>query len=139
MVEKFSKRAINLIITVDNGINQHDAIDLANELGIDVLVSDHHELSETLPNAIAILHPELSNLVRLNSCGAYMALVISYGMLGYYDDYLISLAAIATLADMMPLIDRNRTLVRLAIKATNDHQYFPLVKLNDSTFLMKQV
>lgn len=134
VVEKFSKRAINLIITVDNGINQHDAIDLANELGIDVLVSDHHELSETLPNAIAILHPELSNLVRLNSCGAYMALVISYGMLGYYDDYLISLAAIATLADMMPLIDRNRTLVRLAIKATNDHQYFPLVKLNDSTF-----
>lgn len=135
VVDKFSNRGINLIITVDNGVNQYAAIDLANALGIDVLVSDHHELGESLPNAIAILHPELSNLPRINSCGAYMALVISYGILGYYDDYLISLAGIATLADMMPLLDRNRTVVKLAIEAMNDQQYFTLIKLNDSTFV----
>ncbi|OQA79548.1 MAG: Single-stranded-DNA-specific exonuclease RecJ [Tenericutes bacterium ADurb.Bin239] len=135
VVEKFAKRGITLIVTVDNGISQHHAIDYANSLGIDVLVSDHHEIGDELPKAKAILHPELSTLPKVNSCGAYMALLISYGLLGYYDDYLISLAGIATLADMMPLVDRNRTLVKLAIEVINEYQYFPLIKLNDSTFI----
>lgn len=134
VVDKLHKRGITLIITVDNGISAFDAIKHASALGIDVLVSDHHEISEKLPEATAILHPDLSTLGDLNSCGAYMALLISYGILGYYDDYLITLAGIATLADMMALVDRNRTVVRLAINNVNTNQYFPIVKLNGSSF-----
>ncbi len=133
VVKRLAKRGIDLIITVDNGINAHEAIKAANELGIDVLVSDHHEQSATLPPAVALLHPELSSLPPLNSCGAYMALVISYGLLTYYDDYLISLASIATVADMMALVDRNRTVVKLGLALMNKHQYPSLVKLNGST------
>lgn len=134
IVEKLIKRDIHLIITVDNGVSQHEAIALARANGIDVLVSDHHEIGATLPNANAILHPLLSTLPSINSCGAYMALVISYGILGYYDDYLVTLAAIATIADMMPLVGRNRTLVRLGIENVNQKQYFPLVRLSDGNY-----
>lgn len=133
VVERLHKRGINLIITVDNGVSAFKAIEKANALGIDVLVSDHHEISDRLPEANAILHPELSSLPPLNSCGAFMALIISYGLLGEYDDYLISLAAIATLADMMPLFDRNRTVLKLGLEALNKHQYFSVLKLNNST------
>ena len=134
IVEKLIKRDIRLIITVDNGVSQHEAVALARANAIDVLVSDHHEIGTTLPNANAILHPLLSTLPSINSCGAYMALVISYGILGYYDDYLVTLAAIATIADMMPLVDRNRTLVRLGIENVNQKQYFPLVRLSDGNY-----
>ena len=134
VVEKIKKRNISLIITVDNGVSQHEAIALARSYGIDVLVSDHHELNPTLPDAIAVLHPDLSDLPPYNSCGAYMALVISHGLLGYYDDYLLTLAGIATVADMMPLKDRNRTVVRVALANANENKYISLTKLNDSTF-----
>lgn len=138
VVEKLIKRKISLIITVDNGVSQHEAIAFARENGIDVLVSDHHELNATLPAANAVLHPELSTLPALNSCGAYMALVISKAILGYYDPYLVTLAAIATVADMMPLVDRNRTLVRLGIAFANQHQYLALIRLSDSNFFDEQ-
>lgn len=131
VVKRLLKRDIDLIITVDNGVSAHAAITFAQEHGIDVLVSDHHELSETLPDAL-VLHPELSSLDKLNSCGAYMALVISFGLLGYYDDYLVTLAGIATVADMMPLQSRNRTVVKLALTNVNKYAYPSLVKLNGS-------
>ena len=133
VVNRLHKRGITLIITVDNGISAFKAVSHARNLGIDVLVSDHHEISDALPDANAILHPELSSLPALNSCGAFMALVISYGLLGEYDDYLIALAAIATLADMMPLYERNRTLVKLGIDILNKNQYFNLLTLNNSS------
>lgn len=133
VVNRLHKRGITLIITVDNGISALKAVSHARNLGIDVLVSDHHEISDALPDANAILHPELSSLPALNSCGAFMALVISYGLLGEYDDYLIALAAIATLADMMPLYERNRTLVKLGIDILNKNQYFNLLTLNNSS------
>ncbi|MDY0214167.1 MAG: DHH family phosphoesterase [Bacilli bacterium] len=131
-VNRLHKRGITLIITVDNGVSAHKAIKHANSLGIDVLVSDHHELSATLPDAYAVLHPDLSSLPAINSCGAYMALVISYGLLTYYDEYLVSLAAIATLADMMPLVDRNRTVVKLGISFLNINKPFSVSTLNGS-------
>lgn len=133
VLDRVFKRKIDLIITVDNGISAHEAVSYAKAQGIDVLVSDHHEIGETLPEATAILHPELSNLGTLNSCGAYMALVISYGILTYYDDYLITLAGIATIADMMPLVDRNRTVVKLALQNLNKFNYPALLKLNGSS------
>ena len=132
VVKRLAKRNIDLIITVDNGVSAHAAIDLAQKHGIDVIVSDHHELSATLPAAL-VLHPELSNFDKLNSCGAYMALVISYGLLGYYDDYLVTLAGIATVADMMPLLSRNRTIVKLALVNANKYAYPALIKLNATT------
>ncbi|HZJ89274.1 MAG TPA: DHH family phosphoesterase [Bacilli bacterium] len=134
LIERFKARDIKLIITVDNGVSAFKAIELANKVGIDVLVSDHHQMHETLPDAFTFLHPHLTNAEKLDSAGAYMALLISYGLLTYYDDYLLSLAAIATIADMMPLVSHNRTLVRLGLEILNKKNYPQLFKLNEGQF-----
>lgn len=134
LISKFKARDISLIITVDNGITAFEAITEANKLKIDVLVSDHHQIGESFPEAAAILHPHLTNVESVDSAGAYMALLISYGLLTYYDDYALSLAAIATIADMMPLVSYNRTLVKLGLAVLNKYQYPALAKLNEGKF-----
>ena len=52
------QQGISLIVTVDNGVAGHEAIDLAQSMGVDVIVTDHHSLPEVLPDAYAIVHPE---------------------------------------------------------------------------------
>ena len=55
--ERLIASGTELIVTVDNGVSGHEAITLANEKGVDVLVTDHHELPQTLPDAYAVVHP----------------------------------------------------------------------------------
>ena len=52
------QEGISLIVTVDNGVAGHEAIELAQSMGVDVIVTDHHSMPETLPDAYAIVHPE---------------------------------------------------------------------------------
>ena len=59
-VEQMAAKGYSLIITVDNGIKANEAIDLANELGIDVIVTDHHSHDDNLPNAFSIIHTAIS-------------------------------------------------------------------------------
>ena len=61
-VIKIKNAGFSLIITVDNGISQNEAIDKANELGMDVIVIDHHEEPETPVNALGIIHPSVSRI-----------------------------------------------------------------------------
>ena len=56
-----NSRGISLIITVDNGVAGHEAIDLAQSMGVDVIVTDHHAMPEVLPDAYAVIHPEHPN------------------------------------------------------------------------------
>lgn len=128
-VEDFYAQGISLIITVDNGISQVSAIERATELGIDVIVTDHHELLGELPQAFAIMHPIISGYGEVVSCGAYVALLLSKALLGYFDEYLVALAGIATISDMMPLKEYNREVVKLAIEYINRNKYINLMKL----------
>ena len=57
-IEKISANGTNLIITVDCGSLNHNEIDFANSLGVDVIVTDHHNISETKPNAVAVINPK---------------------------------------------------------------------------------
>ena len=57
-INTLSSRGISLIVTVDNGVAGHEAIELAQSMGVDVIVTDHHSMPETLPDAYAIVHPE---------------------------------------------------------------------------------
>lgn len=128
-VTDFANQGVTLIITVDNGISQHEAISHANSLGIHVIVTDHHELLTDLPPAFGIMHPLLSGYGQVVCCGAYVALMLSRALLGYYDDYLVSLAGIATISDMMPLVSYNREIVRLALVNINREKYINILKL----------
>ncbi len=97
-----------LIITVDNGIVANSAVDYANKKGIDVIITDHHAKGEKLPEAFCILH-------TTQLCGAGVAWVIAKEMKFESDEKIhqkLELAALATVADLVPLIGANRAIVK---------------------------
>lgn len=131
-VEKIAKAGFNLIITVDNGISAHEAIDKANELGIDVIVVDHHEIPEIPVKAYGILHPIVSKISSIYGSGGYMSLFLSAGLLGYFDDYLVTIAGLSVISDLMELKGYNRDVVRLALANLKEHKYKQFMCLIDN-------
>jgi len=108
----------DLVITVDNGINAFGAADACKKRGIDLIITDHHTPSSTLPDAFAIVDPKLNDCEYpfKEICGAQVAWLLmglikkeinSSVNLGQFLDLL----CLAIVADVMPLIDINRTLV----------------------------
>ena len=134
-VTKIKKAGFSLIITVDNGISQNEAIDKANELGMDVIVIDHHEVGETLVNALGIIHPSVSGISEVFGCGGFMSLITSAALLGNYDPYLVTLAGLSTISDMMELKEYNRNVVRIALENLKTYKYPPLMSLAESPII----
>ncbi|MBI5974175.1 single-stranded-DNA-specific exonuclease RecJ [Staphylococcus canis] len=113
---------IQLIITVDNGIQGHNEIRLAKDLGMDVIVTDHHEIGETLPEAFAIvhpMHPEYSYPFQY-LCGAGVALKLAQNLISDIPSEYWILAMIGTIADLVPLKDENRYIVKKGLSLIND-------------------
>lgn len=137
-VEKISKAGFKLIITVDNGICQNEAIDKANELGIDVLVIDHHEAPEVQVNAKGIIHPIISEISDIYGCGGFMSLLVSAALLDGYDPYLVTLAGLSTISDMMELQKFNRVVVKLALENLKNNKYSALMSLVDSPIITEK-
>ncbi len=118
-IEEIASKGARLIITVDNGITALEEIEAANKNGIDVIVTDHHEPLESVPEAYSIIDPKLENeSYPFNElCGAGIALKLSQALgieRDLYDE-LLSFAAIATISDVMPLTDENRVIVSIGI------------------------
>ena len=131
-VEKIAESGFKLIICVDNGISAHEAIDKANELGLDVIVIDHHEVPETPVNAVGVIHPTVSHISTIVGSAGYMSLFVSAALLGYYDDYLLTLGGLSVVSDMMELKEYNRDVVRLAILTLNKKKFPRLMSLTDA-------
>ena len=123
------EKGYSLIITVDNGVMQHEAIKEAKLLGMDVIVTDHHNVPNILPEADIILHPTYSSYGSVVCCGAYVAYMLAVGILSRHDEYLLSLAGIATISDLMELKEYNRNIVKLAIEYINKFKFEPIVLL----------
>lgn len=137
-VIKIKNAGFSLIITVDNGIAQDEAIKKANELNMDVIVVDHHEAPEVPIPAYAVLHPIVSHVSDIYASGGYMSLFLSAGLLGYYDDYLVTIAGMSVISDMMELKGYNRDVVRLAINNLDKHRYSTLMSLTDSPIITEK-
>ena len=109
---------VGLIITVDNGVAGHEAVAYAQESGCDVIITDHHSLPETLPDAYAIIHPEHPDgqypFKALAGCG--VAFKVACALLEYIPSEMLDLVAIGTIADMMALTDENRILVKFGLE-----------------------
>lgn len=114
---------VSLIITVDNGIQGHKEIEMIQELGVDVIVTDHHEIGETLPNAFAIVHPMHPDFDYPFKylCGAGVAYKLTQSLLEQPPVSFLGLVAIGTIADLVSLTDENRTLVKQGLNVLNDH------------------
>lgn len=115
----FIKRGVDVILTCDNGVRGHEAIAYAQSEGVDVLVTDHHELDDTLPDAYAIVHPRhpKGNYPFGELCGAGVALKVATAMNeGNLPIEMLDLAAMGTIADVVSLTDENRYIVQRGIE-----------------------
>jgi single-stranded-DNA-specific exonuclease len=117
-VDKLHTKGVKLIITIDCGVTDVAAVARANELGIDVIITDHHEPGEELPAALAIVNPKLGEYPFSDLCGAAViwklatALVArgDYGKPAGYEKWWLDMVGVATIADMVPLVGENRVL-----------------------------
>lgn len=114
LFEEKIAEGFELIITVDNGISGHEAIAHAQQLGATVIVTDHHEIGETLPPADCIIHPRHpeGNYPFPELAGVGVAFKLATALLGQVDETLLPYVAIGTVADLVPLLDENRYIVK---------------------------
>ncbi|PRT62711.1 single-stranded-DNA-specific exonuclease RecJ [Streptococcus anginosus] len=124
-------QGISLIVTVDNGVAGHEAIELAQSMGVDVIVTDHHSIPEGLPDAYAIVHPEHPEaeypFKHLAGCG--VAFKLATALLEEVQVELLDLVAIGTIADMVSLTDENRILVKYGLSVLKNTQRIGLQDL----------
>lgn len=106
-----------LLITVDNGIAGKAVIDPAMAAGMDVVVTDHHELPDELPNAVAVVHPRYpgSDYPFGDLSGAGVAFKVATALLDGPPMDAVDLAALGAICDLVSLTDENRTLVQLGL------------------------
>jgi single-stranded-DNA-specific exonuclease len=138
-VEKFAEEKVNLIITIDCGSNDVEQIKKTRELGIDVIVTDHHEVKEPLPPACAIVNPKRSDSKYPfpSICGAAVVFKLiqvvsekeNFGLKKGKEKWLLDMVGIATLSDMVPLIDENRVLAHFGLKVLRRSPRLGLVQL----------
>ncbi|MBR6533772.1 MAG: DHH family phosphoesterase, partial [Clostridia bacterium] len=120
-VEQLANLGVNLIITVDNGIACHKEIDLANNLGMTVVVTDHHLPGEILPNAAAVVDPHRNDCPSefKSICGAQVVFKLICVMEGKEPEellpYFADILAVAVIADVMPLTYENRSIVKYGV------------------------
>jgi single-stranded-DNA-specific exonuclease len=119
-VQRLRDEGISLLVTSDCGTTSHREVTLANQLGMDVIVTDHHQTDEQMPPAVAVMNPHRDGarypFRGLCSAGlAYkvaQAYELQYGQAGVPLESLLDLVALATIADVVPLQDENRRFVR---------------------------
>jgi len=136
-VEEAAARGVRLIISVDNGIRAGAAITRANELGVDVIVTDHHLPEAELPPALAVINPNRTDCSYPNPylCGAGVAFKLAHAILLHKTqvaagwpaarlyrvlESLLKLVAIATVADIVPLTGENRVIVKHGLKGLGE-------------------
>ncbi|WHY18362.1 single-stranded-DNA-specific exonuclease RecJ [Paenibacillus sp. G2S3] len=120
------QQGVSLIITVDTGISAYHQIAYANELGIDVIVTDHHEPPELLPEAYTLINPKLPDCPYpfKGLAGVGVAYKLAQAMLGEQTpEEWAEIAAIGTVADLMPLLGENREIVRNGLVSMRNSRF----------------
>ena len=117
----------DLLISVDCGITSVKEVELANQLGIDVIITDHHEVQDEIPNAYAVINPKQKNcnypFDMLCGCGVAFKLIqaltpaeeFKTSMYNY-----LEIVTLATICDIVPLVDENRIIVKNGLKLMKD-------------------
>ena len=145
-IDEMKAQGISLIVTVDCGISDYSEIKYAASLGIDVIVLDHHEIPEKLPEAAAVINPNRSDcrfpFKHLAGVGVVFNFLIALrGKLreeGFWNDKpypnlkeYLDLVALGTIGDISPLIDENRIFVRFGLDLINEGQCLGIKALKE--------
>ena len=121
-IQSMHNKGCTLIVTVDNGISAVEEADFAASLGVDLIVTDHHLPHDTLPHAVAVVDPRRADdhSPFKGLCGAGVAFKLCAALEGCDPAELLEmygeLAALGTVADVMPLVGENRTLVKAGLR-----------------------
>jgi len=142
-LSQIKANGVSLVITVDSGSMAHEAIDAANEMGMDVIVIDHHLAAESLPNAVAIINPnrldETTEYTYLAAVGVAFLFAVAIDremkLLGRESTInlmdLLDLVALGTVCDVMPLVGLNRAFVKQGLKILTTRKNIGLKALSD--------
>lgn len=123
-IRLIAEQKYTLMITVDCGISGIEEVELANQLGIETIITDHHEQSESLPNAYAIINAKRKDsqypFRGLAGCGAVFKLIQAISLrLGLEEkEFLkyLDIVCVGTISDIVPLVDENRVIAKLGLK-----------------------
>ena len=137
---KIFNEGYTLVITVDCGISGNDEIEYANNLGLETIITDHHEPTEILPNAIAIVDAKRNDnkypFNQLAGVGVVFKLIQALSTkLGLDENqYLkyLDLVSVGTISDIVPLVDENRVISKLGLKLINQTKNMGLKLLIES-------
>lgn len=132
--QEFIESGIQLILTCDNGVKGCEAIEFARSQGVDVIVTDHHEIPDQLPDAYAIIHPAHpdGDYPFQYLSGAGVALKLATALMDEVPIEAIELAMIGTIADMVDLGDENRTIVLSGLNLMKETQRIGLQTMLDT-------
>ena len=143
-IERLANDQVNVIVSVDCGIRSAAAAIRARELGVDLLITDHHKPEATLPGALAVINPKRPDCPYPNKdlagAGVALKLVQALCQRTGHTEWLpgfIKLAALGTLADVVPLLGENRAIAKLGLEQLSQTRHTPgLRALLESTGLL---
>ena len=124
-----SDQDARLLITVDNGTTARESAAVARDIGIDLIVTDHHQLEGEPPDALTIINPKRQDpsYPGADACGAAVAFKLAWALTGEQKD--LDLVALGTVADVVPLRGENRDLVAAGLQEAAAHPRVGLAKL----------
>ena len=130
-IQYLSEIGVSLIITVDTGITAFEEVEFARSLGVDVVITDHHECQETIPDAVAVVNPHRVDcpypFKSLAGVGVIFKVICAFEIINFGDKgneadsvrsmyyRFADLVAIGTIADVMPIVDENRLIVKFGL------------------------
>lgn len=125
-IKQLAENGTQLIVTVDNGISAIEEAEYIYSLGMQLVVTDHHQLAETLPMAEAVVNPHRpdNDLEFHDLCGVGVAFKLACALYGDSEDMLwryADLVALGTVADVVPLLDENRAIVKFGLRLINQN------------------
>lgn len=146
-VKKLHEQGTKIIITCDCGISNTKEVELANELGMEVIITDHHSIPAVLPPAFAIIHPKIEGETYPDKglAGGGVAFKLTQAMLAHhkktnellpngekhdaFEKWLLDMVAIASVGDMVPLVGESRTLTKFGLIVLNKTKRIGLYKM----------
>lgn len=130
IIQRLQAKDYQLIITVDNGVKAQEALTYAEDQGLDVIVTDHHQCDDFLAFRW-LLHPQQFPQRYQGLCGAGLVFELSRVLLRKIEPYYLVLAMIATIGDVMTVFEENRVIIQAGLKALNQQSFPTIMALLD--------
>lgn len=144
-IDKLRAEGNQILLTCDNGISSNDQVSYAKSIGFKVVVTDHHEIKESIPEADAVINPkrDKDKYPFKSLCGAGIALKFIQALYLYFDkkpdlEEYLELAAIGTICDVVDLIDENRIIVKEGLKAIKKSKNPGILALIDKSCIKSE-